>query len=87
MTLIEQVNEQVRELPEEAVAEVLDFIGYLWMKLGKFPYVGSSVQRVSFEDGSMPWDAKAFVKKFAGSIPDFPDIEEEGPIQERDWVE
>ncbi|MBF0132400.1 MAG: hypothetical protein HQL75_07430 [Magnetococcales bacterium] len=34
-----------------------------------------------------PWDAKVFLDCCAGSIPDFPDIEDEGPLQEREWIE
>lgn len=32
------------------------------------------------------WNAQDFLDHFAGSIPGFPDIEDEGSPQERDWM-
>ncbi|MEO5339207.1 MAG: hypothetical protein H7837_01625 [Magnetococcus sp. MYC-9] len=36
---------------------------------------------------TMPWNPQAFLDRCAGSIPDFPDIEDEGPLQERERME
>ncbi len=33
---------------------------------------------------AFPMTTKEFLDRFAGAIPDFPDIEDEGPLQERD---
>ncbi len=88
MSLIDQIHEQARDLPEAAAAEVLDFIGYLWLKLGR-QRIDDTPSHAS-GDGSnpaKPWDVKAFLDCCAGSIPDFPDMEDEGPLQEREWME
>ncbi|MBF0165274.1 MAG: hypothetical protein HQM01_12375 [Magnetococcales bacterium] len=33
MNLVEQIYSQVRDLPDDAASEVLDFIGYVQLKL------------------------------------------------------
>ena len=81
MTLTDQIYERARGLPETAAAEVLDFIGYLWLKLDRQRIDNTSIQ------SSDKWDVKRFLDCCAGSIPDFPDIEDEGPPQEREWLE
>ncbi|HAT51498.1 MAG: hypothetical protein HQL07_01290 [Nitrospirae bacterium] len=88
MTLIDQIHEQARDLPEAAAAEVLDFIGYLRLKLG-CQCIDDTPSHFSggWSNPARPWDAKAFLDCCAGSIPDFPDIEDEGPLQERAWIE
>jgi hypothetical protein len=38
-------------------------------------------------DSRSPLSAKEFVKRFAGAIPDFPELESPGQLQEReDWM-
>lgn len=71
MTFAEQIYQQARTLPDVAAEEVLDFIGYLRMKLERRPLE--------------PWDAETFSRRVAGSIPDFPAIDEAASSD--DWPE
>ena len=88
MTLVEQIYERVRDLPDDAALEVLDFIGCIRLKLERLQDDATADKLLA--KGSLPaktWHAKEFLDRFAGAIPDFPDIEDEGQLQERDWVE
>ncbi|HIJ82713.1 MAG: hypothetical protein HW380_54 [Magnetococcales bacterium] len=75
MAIAEKIYERARQLPAEKAVEVLDFIGYLEMKLG---------QQQQDDDRERPMTTKEFLDRFAGAIPDFPNIEDEGSLQERD---
>lgn len=74
MAIAEIIYERARQLPTDKAVEVLDFIGYLEMKPGR--------QQQDGQERTMT--TKEFLDRFAGAIPDFPDIEDEGPLQERD---
>lgn len=87
MTLLEQIYVRVRDLPDDAASEILDFIGYIQLKLerrgsGTTPSHAPGME--SFPARS--WNAQAFLDRFAGAVPDFPDIEDEGSPQEREWL-
>ncbi len=76
-TITEQINERICGLPETAATEVLDFIGYLWLKLDR--QRNNAPPSHAADDWltpTKPWDVKAFLEHCAGSIPDFPEIED-----------
>ncbi|MEO5334591.1 MAG: DUF2281 domain-containing protein [Magnetococcus sp. YQC-5] len=87
MTLIEQIHERVRDLPDDAVVEVLDFIEFIHLKLARQCIRTAPGHPPSMESPSMRWDVQTFLDRCAGVIPDFPDIEDEGAAQEREWME
>ncbi|MBF0462167.1 MAG: DUF2281 domain-containing protein [Magnetococcales bacterium] len=74
MTIAEKIYERARQLSADKAVEVLDFIGYLENKSGR---------KRQHEQGHH-MTTQEFLDRFAGAIPDFPDIEDEGPLQERD---
>ncbi|MBF0098024.1 MAG: hypothetical protein HQM04_16275 [Magnetococcales bacterium] len=74
MAIAEKIYERARQLPTDKAVEVLDFIGYLEMKPHR--------PRSEVLEHSMT--TREFLDRFAGAIPDFPDSEDEGVLQERD---
>ncbi|MBF0283867.1 MAG: hypothetical protein HQL51_05350 [Magnetococcales bacterium] len=86
MALRDQIQEQIIGLPDEAASEVLDFIGYLRMKFDRQGRRETIAPSIMDNSPSKKWDVESFVARFAGAIPDFPEIEDEGPSQEREWL-
>jgi hypothetical protein len=77
MTAIEQIVNQLEQMPTQAHIEALHFVQFLAQQSDYLPHVASNTQIMT---------TNAFVERFAGAIPDFPEVEPLKTLQERETL-